>query len=575
MLEHIFIELGIIILVAVGVSAVMRVLKQPLIIGYIITGIIVGPYFLNASVGSESVRAFSHLGIAFLLFIAGLSLSPKLIRSVGKVSVVTGVGQMIFTFIPTYLLSLWFGFSNIASMYIGFAMAFSSTIIIVKLLSDKDNLETMYGRIVLGLLIVQDIAAIIILMAISSFSGGFYSINMTLDTILKGIGMLATVTVFSLWILPKLHEKIAKSQEFLLLFSIGWLILISSIFGYMNFSIEIGALIAGVTLAGSPYAYEIKAKMKSLRDFFLLFFFVLLGSQMMFVNIMEYIIPIAIFSSLVLFGIPVMIMSLMGFMRYTRRNSFLTGIAAAQISEFSFILVALGVSMGHLGDSILSMVTAIGIITFFASTYFIEHGNRIYSKISKYLKIFERPGPRVEGKAAEEPHEHHHEVILFGCNRTGMILMESIKKLKKGFLVVDYNPDTINDLIKKKYHCKYGDANDLELLNSLDFKNTKMIVSTIPDLETNLLILKQARRENKNIIIIAVSHQIDEALKLHESGATYVLMPYFLGAQYASTMIERDGIDIKKFLEAKTKQIKHLRKRIDMQHRHPKREKDR
>ncbi|MFO7872657.1 MAG: cation:proton antiporter [Candidatus Undinarchaeales archaeon] len=574
MIENIFIELGIIVLIAVGVSAVMRMLKQPLIIGYILTGIIAGPYLLNIGVSSASIQMFSHLGIAFLLFIAGLSLSPNLIKSVGKVSVFTGILQMLSTFIPGFLLSMYFGFTFIESMYIALALAFSSTIIIVKLLSDKDKLETLYGRIILGILVVQDIAAIVALMVISSFAGGIYSLNITVNTLLKGVGMLTLVIIFSLLVLPKLHEKIAKSQEFLLLFSIGWLLLISAIFSYLQFSVEIGALIAGITLAGSPYSYEIKAKMKSLRDFFILFFFVLLGSQMVFSSLEAYLVPILIFSAVVIVGTPLIVISVMGAMRYTKRNSFLTGISIAQISEFSFILVALGVSVGHLDNAILSMVTAIGLVTFLVSTYLIEHADTIYHIFSEHLKFFERKGPWAEGEHLEHPN-HDHEIIMFGCNRTGYALLDAIKKLKKKFLIIDHNPEIISDLFEKGYHCKYGDANDLELLSSIEFENADMVISTIPDLETNLLIINQAKEENEDIIIITVAHQIDEALQLHDDGATYVLMPYFLGAEYASTLIERDGINLKKFMKEKAKQMENLQKRKEMKHRHPKREKER
>lgn len=574
-IEAIFIEIGIIILIALVVCSIMRALKQTLILGYILSGIIVGPYLLKINITTLNIRAFSHLGIAFLLFVAGLSLSPKLIRRVGKVSIVTGLLQMTFTFVPGVLLSLFFGFGLITSIYIGVALALSSTIIIVKLFSDKGKLESLYGRIVLGILVVQDVLAILALMTVSSFAGGgFASVGLTMNVVLKGIGMLVLVIIFSLFVLPKIHEKLAKSQEFLLLFSIGWLVIISAIFGYMNFSIEIGALIAGITLASSPYSFEIKAKMKSLRDFFILFFFVFLGSQMVFTSVASYIVPIIVFSAIVLVGTPILVMAIMGSMKYTKRNSFMAGTSIAQISEFSLILVTLGVSVGHLSNNILSMITAIALITFFVSTYLIEHGSKIYPHISEYLKIFEREEPMIEGGELDHPEEPH-DIIMFGCNRTGYTLLNSIKKLKKSTLVVDHDPDIISDLAEKGYHCKYGDANDLELLESIEFSEAEMVISTIPDVETNLLIINEAKDENEDLVIMVVSHQIDEALKLHENGATYVLMPYFLGAEYASTLIERDGVDLEKFMEEKTRQIEHLKEKKELKHEHPKREKDR
>ncbi len=563
-----------VVLIALGFSALMRVLKQPLIIGYILTGIVVGPYFLNAIQHQLSLEIFSYLGISFLLFIGGLSLKPKLIKSVGKIALATGIGQMVLTFTPAYFISKYYGFSTIASIYIGFAMAFSSTIIIVKLLSDKNNLESLHGRIAIGLLIIQDIAAIMVLMAVSSFSGDLTTIGITIDNILKGVGMLTIITLFSFFVLPKLHEKIAKSQEFLLLFAIGWLLLITYIFKYMGFSIEIGALIAGVMLASSPYSYEISSKMKILRNFFLLFFFVFLGTQMTFIHIQTYIVPIILFSLLVLIGIPVIISAIMGFFGYAKRIFFLTGISVAQISEFSFILVALGVTLGHVDATLLSMVTAVGLITFVGSAYMVEQSETLYKYLKKPLKIFERKGPKAKGSSLDHT-DHSHDVIMFGCNRIGDSLRKSLVKLKKSFLIVDFNPDVINKLNEEGYHCKYGDANDLELLDSINFKDVEMVISTIPDVETNLLLLKYVRERNRDCVIIMVSHHIDEALKLHQYGATYVLMPYFLGAQYASTLIEQNGIDISNFVKHKIEQIKELNQRKEKDHKHPKREGDR
>ena len=570
MIESIFIELSIIIIIAVVVSGIMKLLKQPIMIGYIITGIITGPYFLDIVKSMDSIRTFSQFGIAFLLFIAGLSLNPKIIRSVGKVSLLTGVGQVTFTSLIGFTIAKLLGFPTISAAYISIALSFSSTIIIIKLLSDKGRLETLYGRIALGFLIVQDIIAIVILMVISSFAKGTVTVSLTLESILIGAVALAVVVPFSIFVLPDLSKKIAKSQEFLLLFSIGWMVLLSAIFGYLGFSIEIGALIAGITLAVTPYHYEIKLKLKILRDFFILFFFVLLGSQMAFSNMTSMIIPIAIFSTLVLVGNPIIVMSIMGLSRYSKRNGFLAGLTVAQISEFSLILVSLGVSLNQLGNDVLSMITAIALITIFGSTYMIVNGEKLYQRVSKYLSIFERKGKKVEG------HEHrrdgHYEIMLFGCNRIGYTLLDSIKKLKKKFMIIDYNPEIVSQLSEEGYHCIYGDANDTELLNSIDFSSAKMVISTIPEIETNLILIDTVRARNKKAVIIVVSHQIDEAMKLHESGATYVIMPYFLGGRYASTLIEKYGTNVKKFLKEKTLQIEHLKMRETLKHEHPRRQ---
>jgi Trk K+ transport system NAD-binding subunit len=384
---------------------------------------------------------------------------------------------------------------------------------------------------------------------------------------------LAFVALFGVFALPRIMKVAAKSQEFLLIFSIGWLLLLAVIFGYLNFSIEIGALLAGIILSVSPYHYEIKLKMNVLRDFFILFFFVLLGSQMVFMNISEFLLPIAVFSVFIIVGNPLIVMILMGSLKYTKRNGFLAGLTVAQISEFSLILVALGVRVGHVSTDVLSMVTAIGLMTIFGSTYMIMHANKLYSYISRYLGVFERRGKKIDEHIYHKG--KHHDIILFGYNRLGFSLLESVKNLKKKFLIIDCDPEIIIDLAKDGYDCRYGDANDMELLNDLDFSRAKMIISTIPDIETNLLLIKRARKSNRKAIILTVSHQIEEALKLYESGATYVVMPYFLGGHYTSTLIEKCGMNLNEFLKEKMKHVSHLKERKKLKHEHPKAEKHR
>ena len=430
MIESVFLEISLVIILAVLISGIMKLLKQPLIIGYIITGIVSGPLILNLVKADEIVTVFSHFGIVFLLFIAGLSLNPKVLRSVGKVSLITGLGQVAFTSIIGFVICVILGFNYVESLYISIALTFSSTIIIIKLLSDKGDLQTLYGRISVGFLIVQDVIAVLMLMIISSFTNGFEAIfSLTLETVLIGAGTLTFIALFSYYALPRITGFFSDSQEFLLLFAIGWLLLLAIIFSYLNFSIEIGALIAGITMSISPYHFEIKSKMNVLRDFFILFFFVLLGSQMVFTNISNYVLPIIIFSLFILVGNPLIVMILMGSMRYTKRNGFLAGLTVAQISEFSLILVSLGVAVGHVTNDTLSLITATGLITIFGSAYLITHANKIYSLISGYLWIFERKGRKTD--------EHYHggdsryDIILFGYNRMGFSLLESLKHLKR------------------------------------------------------------------------------------------------------------------------------------------------
>ncbi|MGM5482264.1 MAG: cation:proton antiporter [Nanobdellota archaeon] len=564
---EIFVELSKILAITVIITGIIRFLKQPAIIGYILSGIIAGPVVLNIIDSTDTLTAFSQIGVALLLFFVGLNLNPKVIKDVGKISLITGLGQVIFTTSIGFLITKLLGFSTITSLYIGIALSFSSTIIIMKLLSDKKDLESLYGRISVGFLIIQDFIAIFILLLISSLSNGTDLTSMAIETILKGVGGIIVLFLLTLYILPRLTKVIAKSQEFLLLFSISWCFIIASVFYYLNFSIEAGALLAGITLSMSPYHFEISSKMKPLRDFFLILFFIMLGSQMLFSNILQNIWIILGLSLFVLLGNPNIVMILMGLLGYTKRNSFLAGLTVAQISEFSLIVVAMGVSVGHVSQEILSIVTAVGLITFTGSTYMIIYSNKIYSKLSKYLSFFERKGKKVD------EHKYHkdndHEIILFGYNRIGFDVLESLKRIKKKFLIIDYDPEIITKLSKEGYDCKYGDANDSELLDEINYNKAKMIISTIPIIDTNLLIINKVRNVNKKCVISVVSHQINEAERLYEEGATYVIMPHFLGGKHFSTMIEKNKLSMSKFLREKIDHIEHLNHRKNLGHKHP------
>jgi Kef-type K+ transport system membrane component KefB len=552
----------------------MRFLKQPLIVGYILAGIVAGPLLLKIISANDTFTTFSEVGVALLLFIVGLGLNPKLIRELGLVAALAGLGQVIITGFLGFALFHWaLGMATASSIYLTLALTFSSTIIVIKLLSDKNTLETIHGRISIGILLVQDIVAILALMFISSFWGGAEGAsfsNYTLFLLVKGILAIIILFVFSYYLLPYISKFIAKSQEFLLIFSIGWCLALGALFHYLGFSIEIGALIAGVTISMTPYHHEISSKVKPLRDFFLVVFFILLGSQMQFSNLQQFIVPIICIVLFVLVIKPLIIMALIGLLGYTKRNSFITGISLAQVSEFSFILIALGTKLGQVEQNLTSFIALVGLISLASSSYFIMYSEKIYQKLSPFLGFMERKGKKVDEFKIHD--DESYEVILFGQNRVGYDILESLRKLNKKFLVVDFNPNTIVELTKKGIDCRYGDAGDVELLNQINFKKVKMIISTIPDPDTNILLMKRARQVNPKLIIITVAHQIDDALKFYEEGAGYVLMPHFLGGNYMASLLREYEFDMKKFLHEREKQKAYLRKRKQMGHEHPKAE---
>ncbi len=551
-----FLEISIILTIATILALILQYLKQPIIISYILTGILVSPYFFNIVKSTDAIATFSHIGVALLLFLVGLNLNPKIIKEVGKVSLITGIGQVIFTSTIGYFIGILLGFSKITSLYIAIALTFSSTIIIMKLLSDKGDLEKLYGRIAVGFLIVQDLIVVIILLLISSNSNN--NINFFIQVFFKIIFLLLTLFLFSKYLMPKIVMLTAKNQETLLLFSLAWAFLISTIAYYFNFSIEAGALLAGIALSNTKYVHEIESRLKPLRDFFIILFFIYLGTQMTFLTTTKYLLHIIIYSLFILIGNPLIVMILMGFLGYTKRNSFLAGLTVAQISEFSLILIALGVKLGHLDKEILSLVTIVGLITITFSSYMIIYSEKIYKHISKYLNVFEKKGRKVD------EHDYYnkksYEIIIFGYDKDYEVL-EHIKNVKKKMLIVDYDPEKILELTKKGFEVIYGDIKDVEFLEKIDFKKAKMIISTIKDEETNSLLLKKVREKNNKAIIILTAHNIEEAIKLYEEGATYILMPQYLSGKHIATLIEKHKFNVKKFLKEKVEHMNHLKKK--------------
>lgn len=518
----------------------MKLFKQPLVVGYILSGILVGPYVLKILNSNEQIELFSKIGITILLFIVGLSLRPDTIKETGKVSLITGLGQIIFTSVIGFGVMILLGFDKITALYGSIALTFSSTIIILKLLSDRGDLEKLYGKISIGFLLVQDLVATLLLVVIP-FLGSFATRDEGMESafillFLKGVAASFILYLISKYILPKLFNYLAKSQELLFLFSVTWGLVLAGLFHKMGFSIEIGALIAGVTLSASNYSYEISSRMRSLRDFFIVLFFILLGSNLVLSEIGLSVIPALILSLFVLIGNPLIVFILMNLLGYRKRTSFMAGLTVAQISEFSLILMAVGLSMGHISQSAVSLITLVGIITISGSTYLVLYADQIYEKIRPFLSLLEiKKNNHEENKSFDIAYD----MIIFGYGRVGYEFVKVAQKTNASYLVVDYNPDIISNVNNKGINFKFGDVEDVEFLDEIQVIKAKKVVSTIPDFDVNMLLIKHYRNKNKDGVIITTSHYIGETKKLYGAGATYVIMPHYLGAYHASDMLQK------------------------------------
>lgn len=552
-----FIQLSLVFAVATGVAWFMQRMKLPLLLGHILTGMVAGPLVLNWLSHPEEIAVFSKLGITALLFIVGLSLNPSAVRDVGRVSIISGLGQVVFTCAVGFLIALGFGYGWIPALYIAVALTFSSTIIVLKILQDKRDLGKLYGRIAIGILLVQDVAATVVLLIVSSSGRGFGMLEV-FDILIKFTALVAGLWFVAKFVLPRLTSTFARSQEFLLLFSVAWGMGIASLFHVLGFSIEVGALAAGVALATSPYHHEITAKMKLLRDFFLVMFFIILGAELAFGNVGDLWLPILVLSLFVLIGNPLIVIAILGAMGYRRKTSFLTGLAVAQISEFSLVLILLAHSFGHVDESVVTLITVVGLVTFAGSSMLMNVSDGLYKRLKRPLGLFERRSLVAERRPKRDP-----EALLFGFHRLGHDFLPLLERRGQPFLVVDFNPDIISVLQARGVPHVYGDAADNELFDEFDLSKLQLLISTIPDLETNLFILTKIRKRNKQALFVTAAQSAEEAMVLYAEGADYVILPHYLGGNYAALLLDKYGLDSEKIAHEREKHLKHLQTRLE------------
>ncbi len=553
-MEHnLFLELSSIVAIGTGVALLMRLLRQPLIIGHIITGLLVGPTVFNLVTESETLTVFSEMGIALLLFLVGLGLNPRVIKEVGKVAILTGVGQVAFTTGIGYLLvSSLTDLSITATLYVAIGLAFSSTIIILKLLSDKKEQTRLHGKIATGFLLVQDILATFALLFVSANSTGGLSGSDLLDLALKGAVLVSGLYLFTSVILPRLNKLISGSQEMLFLFAISWGLGVGAIFSEFGFSLEVGALAAGIALAQFPYAQEAASRLKPLRDFFIVLFFVVLGSELDLSNIAAVLPAALVLSSFVLIGNPLIVMTIMGSLGYTKKTSFKTSLAVAQISEFSLVLLLLAQKSGQIDSETLSLMTVVGLVTIAVSSYVILYDEKLYPKFEKYLSVFERK------KTKSEKRPRGNEMLLFGYKKGGLEFIKVFKKLGKQFSVVDYDPEVIESLEKHGVHYLYGDMTDLELLEEAGLADVKLVVSVVTDFETNKFLLRTLDQQNPNCVMICHADGITEAAELYELGAGYVMLPHYIGSEKIGAFIKKSGFSKTEFRKFRNKHLAYL-----------------
>ena len=560
MTNQIFFDLAIIIIIASIGGYIAGLFRQPLIPAYILMGVIFGPSLLGVVTDTAMISTLAEIGITFLLFVVGLELDWSRLKTSTTVAVFGGILQMSIIFLAGFLLSLLLGFIFLESIYIGLILTFSSTLVIVKLLSDKKELDTLHGRILIGILLMQDIVAILALSVLPIID--HFTPLILLIALLKGIGFIIVAYFLSRFIFPTLYKVSAHSTEILLLMSITICFFFSLFANAIGFSLAIGGFVAGISLANLPYNFEIIARIKPIRDFFATLFFVSLGMSLSLTNLRPLLFPLIILLLFVLVFqsfITTLIIKLFG---YTIKTSFFTGVTLSQVSEFSFIIAGLGISLGHIHPEIFSLTVILAIITIMFTSYFVRYDYAIYRRCSTWLSFLDHVGG-THRDLEDNTQKENCEIVLIGLDRIGYNILQASHTQKKSILVIDYNPELIKKCKRENIPAIYGDIEDLDIVERINFSQTKLIVSTIENIGTSLFLIRYVKKKNKNIMLFVTARKIHHALQLYKEGADYVILPYYIGGDHVSLLMQEISLDFNKLLKHRKNHIKQLTHRIN------------
>lgn len=555
--DDIFLQLSFVIVLGAVVSVVMRVLRQPLILGYILTGVLVGPTVLNL-LRLDTFDSFANIGITLLLFIIGLGMNVSVIRRLGSTVFLATTVELLTVGSVGFVVASLLGFTRTEAIISGLCLFFSSTIIIVKILTDKKEQNRLHGQIAIGIILLDDIVATLALLFITAGKNHTAGLGQLGTLVLQGALLATFMILMSNILLPRIVRFVANSQEMLFLFAIGWGFGVASLFEIAGFSIEIGALFAGVSLAGLPYAQEIEARLKPLRDFFVVLFFIVLGKSLTLSGMGEALLPALALAAVVIILKPATIVATLGAMGYSKRVSFMAGIHLSQISEFSIVLAVLTVNSGLADKQLATVITLVAIITIASSSYLTHYDNGLFRVFDRWrLALFERVGTTERRRAPG------YQLVLIGYNRGGQEFIKTFQALHKRYVVIDYDP-AVADLLQERHIPNlYGDATDTELLDEIGIHTAKLIISTVSDFETNSQLVRHLNVLNPEVVIVCNANSYEEALQLYELGCSYVIIPHHASSDHLNSLIQRNGIDRRHFDRYRSKHLQRL------EHDHP------
>jgi Kef-type K+ transport system membrane component KefB len=538
-----FEELALLLLICAAAGAVFVRLRQPVLIAYIAAGIAVGPAGFALVTAHDPIDLLAQMGVAVLLFAVGLKLDLQHVRHIGPVALATGLGQLAFTIVVGFMLTLALGKGWVEALYIAVALTFSSTIIIVKLLSDKRELDSLHGRIAVGFLIVQDLAVVVAMMAMSALRGSdgadarWQEVALSLGWRLSAAAL--AMYVLMRWVLPAVVAAMARSQELLLVFAIAWGVALAALGEWAGFSKEAGAFLAGFSLASTPFREAIHARLTGIRDFLLLFFFIDLGAKLDFSTLGSEIVPALVLSAFVLVGNPLIVMAIMGWMGYRKRTGFMAGLTVAQISEFSIVFVAMGITLGHVGVATLGLTTLVGLVTITLSTYMILQSQRLYGWMSPWLGVFERRRPFRELDGADDATRGDFDVVVFGLGRYGSRLLDQLRAAGVRAVGVDFDPQAVAALRHRGVPAHFGDAEDPEFLESLPVHRARWAISTLPLWAANQALMHALSQARFSGTLAAAPRDARHAQALADAGVAHLFNPFDDAADQAAAELAR------------------------------------
>ena len=550
-------DIGICIIAAWVVAVVSHAMRLPLLLAYLAAGFAIGPYGFKWVTDVRDIAIISEIGLSLLLFMIGLEIDLKKMLSAGKVITVTAAVQVLGCVLLGWLVFCFIGpaENRLEALYLAVAAAMSSTIIIVKILYDKRELETLAGRITLGVLVIQDLFAIL-----------FLAIQPTLTepalgpmalSLFKVVVLVATALVAGRYALPPLFRAVARLPELVLVGALAWCFLVCGLAEALQLSREMGALIAGVVLSTFPYALAVTAKVTTLRDFFLTLFFVALGMSIPRPDAHMLLWACAYSAFLVGSRLATVFLPL-HWMRLGHRASLLPAVNLCQVSEFSLVVVALGAKAGHVSKLTEGVVAYAFAFLAINSSYAIVRNDDALRWLSSWLR---KLGIRDLDQGAALPAEGHgngaRQIQILGFFRTASSLLEELGRrapeLLREVSVVDFNPHVNEELRRRGIPVTYGDISQRATLLHAGVDQACIILCTIPNAllkgTDNLRLVQQLRELNPAARIIAHADLIEDIPKLYAAGADYVSVPRLVEARELCGIVQaarEDQLDAKR-----------------------------